>query len=392
MTSAMTSRDRVLAAIRRQQVDHVPLLLRLWSVGGGPDLIPFAWRDQVQRAEALQAMGVDDTLLLEPPMGYTEEYHADQSALVSSEVRLLEPAGAGEYPVLEKRYDTPDGLLTQAIKLTEDWPHGRDIMLFSDFNIPRQVKPPVQTLDDVRRLPHLLADPTPAQVAEFEARSRRLRAEANRLGVALEGGWSALGDSAAWLLGTDGVHFGQADDPKLVGALLDVLLEWELKRMDRVLAAGVDVYVHMAWYEGTDFWSPRSYRKYLVPRLRYLVDRAHTAGAPFRYIITKGWFPLRDELLDLGIDCISGVDPVQDRLNLEEAKRAVGSRICLMGGLNAAVTVTQGNEEQVRDAVDEALRVLAPGGGHILWPVDNIFCELPWEKTEVLIDRWRQYW
>jgi hypothetical protein len=31
----MTSRERLLAALRCQPVDHIPLLLRFWSLDGG---------------------------------------------------------------------------------------------------------------------------------------------------------------------------------------------------------------------------------------------------------------------------------------------------------------------------------------------------------------------
>jgi uroporphyrinogen-III decarboxylase len=113
---------------------------------------------------------------------------------------------------------------------------------------------------------------------------------------------------------------------------------------------------------------------------------------PFRYIITKGWKPIRKDLLEIGVDCITGVDPVQDNANLEEVKREIGNRICLMGGINAAVMLTQWDEAKIRQAIDDAFKVLAPGGGFILFPVDNVFCELPWEKVEIVIDQWKKHW
>jgi len=57
-----------------------------------------------------------------------------------------------------------------------------------------------------------------------------------------------------------------------------------------------------------------------------------------------------------------------------------------MGGVNSAVMFTQWNDEQIRNAVADAIRVLSPDGGFILFPVDNVLDEFPWEKVEVLID------
>lgn len=389
----MNSRQRILNAVQLQAVDHVPLYLRLWSMGGGEDHIPFDWRDQVKRADSLLKLGVDDTLLLQPPLGYPEEYIADRSAGITGvEVKRLPPQQAGSSPRLKKVYFTPAGELSQCVRLSADWPHGDDIMLFSDFNIPRYEEPLIKTHADVDRLRYLLASPTLEQINEFRNCSQQLHSEAERLGVALEGGWSALGDAVVWLCGMVNVLYWQMDQPQLLEVLLDVLLEWELQRVDLVLEEGIDVLVYMAWYEGVDFWTPKNYRRLLRPRIQQLIDRAHQHNVPFRYIITKGWMPLRKDLLEMGIDCLTGVDPVQDRLTLEEVKREMGGRICLMGGMNAAVTLSMGTEKEIRQAVDHAMEVLAPDGGFILFPVDNVFCEMPWERVEILIDQWKKYW
>ncbi|MBE3067026.1 MAG: hypothetical protein IMZ73_06305 [Chloroflexi bacterium] len=389
MNNAMRSRERMLNAICHQPVDHDPLYLRLWSMGNEVDNIPFLWRDQVVRAENLLSLGVDDTLLLEPPLGYTELYHADQVPGVQSSVVRLPRVEGGNYPLLQKVYQTPEGTLTQVVKVTPDWPHGDDIMLFSDFNIPRFHEPLIKGVNDIRRLRYLLADPSPDQIAEFHQRSLRLHQEAQRLGVALDGGWSALGDSAVWLCGMENVLYWQMDQPQLLEALLDVLLEWELKRLDMLLGEGIDDQVHMAWYEGTDFWTPRNYRRMLKPRIQQIIDRVHSHGVPFRYIITKGWKPLGRDFLEMGIDCIMGIDPVQDNINLEEVKRELGGQVCLMGGINAAVMLTQWQDEEIRQAVRHAMQILAPGGGFILYPVDNVSRDLPWKKVELVIEEWK---
>lgn len=389
----MDSRERFLNAVRRQPVDHVPLYLRLWDMGSGEDNFPFPWREQVSRAENLLRLGVDDTLLLQPPLGFTEEYVADRSLGVTG-VRIERRAAeqAGGHPLLKKTYRTPDGELSQTVKITPDWPHGDDIMLFSDFNIPRQVEPLLKTREDLKKLPHLLAAPDETQLGAFHEQSRALHAQAARLGVALDGGWTALGDSAVWLCGMENVLYWQMEQPEFLEALMDVLLEWELRRAGMLLEAGIDALVHMAWYEGTDFWTPKNYRRILRPRLQQLVDAAHAHGVPFRYIITKGWKPLRSDLLEMGVDCVTGVDPVQDKVDLRELKAQVGGQVSLMGGMNAAVTLSMWTEKEIRQAVDMAFEALAPGGGFILFPVDNVFCELPWEKVETVIDQWKKNW
>ena len=388
----MNSKERFLNAIHLKAVDHAPLYLRLWSMGGGVDHFPFPWKDQITRAENLLKLGVDDTLLLQPPLGFTEEYDCDQVPGISHTVTYIPPSTAEGYPILKKTYHTPEGELNQIVKITEDWPHGNNIMLFSDFNIPRHIEPIIKNLDDVGRIRHLLAAPSADQLLEFRKHSAVLHQESERLGVVLDGGWSALGDSAVWLCGMENVLYWQMEQPEILEAVLDVLLTWELARVDLLLEENIDVMVHMAWYEGTDFWTPKNYRQMIKPRLKQIIDKVHTHNIPFRYIITKGWKPLRKDLLEIGVDCITGVDPIQDNVNLAEVKNEIGKQICLMGGINAAIMLTQWDDEKIRQAIDYAFETLAPNNGFILFPVDNVFCELPWEKVEIVIDQCKKNW
>ena len=388
----MNSRERILAAIRHEPVDRVPLYLRLWDMHTGVDNFPFDWKNQVNRAEYLLKLGVDDTLLLEPPLGYTEEYTADKVAGIKTNVIKLPPDGNDDKPRLRKVYETPDGPLSTTVKISKDWIHGDDIMLFSDFNLPRQTESIIKTVDDVKRLRHLLARPTPDQIDEFRQRSKLIHREADRLGVVVDGGWTALGDSAVWMCGSNNIYFWQMKRPEILDELFDALLEWEMMRLDLLLEEGIDVLVHMAWYEGTVFWTPKNYRRFIKPRLAQLVNKCHSAGVPVRYIITKDWKPMQEDFLELGIDCITGIDPVQDKIDLRQVKQQIGDRICLMGGVNAAAMLTQWSDDQIREAIDQAMDILSPGSGFILFPVDNIFCELPWEKTELIIEQYRKHW
>jgi hypothetical protein len=383
-----SSRQRLLRTIDRQPSDHMPMLLRFWSLGGDVDNIPFNWRDEVERTEHTLALGLDDTLLLQPPLGYVEDYVVEQVPGVRSRTERV--AAPGGEVLLKKIYETPDGPLQTVIRLTEDWPRGEDIRLFDDHNLSRLVEPLLKERADLRRLKHLLREPSAEQMTAFHLRAALLRREAQRLGVVLDGGWVALGDSAMWLCGLERILYGQMDEPAFIEEVLETILEWEMRRVDCLLDEGIDVLVQMAWYEGTDFWTPRNYRTMLKPRIMQLAQMAHSRAARFRYIITKGWKPYRQDLVEMGVDCISGVDPVQDRLDLAEVKKELGGRICLMGGLNSAVMLSQWDEQRIREAVRQAIEIGAAGGGFILYPVDAIFNTQDWDKVLGMIADWKE--
>ena len=392
MSLRLTSKERLLRAINYHPTDHIPLLLRFWSLGGEEDNIPFNWRDEVERVKNTTALGLDDTIQLEPPLGYVENYTPELLPDVQSTTELLPPEEGEKYPRLRKIYETPSGQLQTIVVKTEDWPYDRDVHLFDDYNIPRLKEPLIKDEKDIPGLKYLLGEPTEQHLIEFRERARYLREQAERLGVLLDGGWSALGDAVMWLCGMERVLYGQMDCPQFIEKVLEAVFEWEMRRIEWLLEEGIDVMVHMAWYEGTDFWTPKNYRKMLKPRLMAMIEKVHAHGVKFRYIISRGWKPLMKDFLEMGIDCLAGVDPVQDKIDLREIKREIGGQICLMGGLNSAVMLNLWSEEQIRNAVREAVEILSPGGGAILFPVDAVFNNTPWEKVEILMDQWRKMW
>jgi hypothetical protein len=359
--TAMSSKDRILNAMAFKPTDRVPLMLRFWSLGGDDDNIPFNWRDPIERVEHTLALGLDDTLTLQPPLGYVEEYIPEELDQVSSYSERLPPGDGDRYPLLKKVYETPSGPLQTITSLTDDWPYGDDIKLFDDYNLSRLKEPLIKSSDDLPRLEYLLGSPSPAQISDFRERARTLRAQADRLGVVLDGGWVALGDAAIWLCGIEPILFGQMDHPEFLDSLLDVIAEWELSRISLLLEEDVDVIVHMAWYETTDFWTPANYRKLLKPRLLRAIERVHQADRRFRYIITKAWTPYIPDFLTMHIDCLAGVDPVQDRIDLADIKQRLGGQICLMGGLNSAIMLSQWSDTQIREAAEETFAIMSPG-------------------------------
>jgi hypothetical protein len=370
--------------MRREVPDHVPL----WNLWRAVEA-PFDYQDECRRASAIVALGLDDTILLQPPLNKTEHYDVNQVPGVRLRVHTHRPDDE-DYPLLTKEYETPDGALRQTVRQTDDWPYGEDIRLFSDHNVSRAREFAVKGPQDLPALRHLLAEPSRTQVAEFRETAAAVRREAGRIGVAVEGGWTALGDAALWLLGTEALLLLQMDEPGFLEELLDIVCEWELHRMDYLLDAGVDMIVHSAWYECTDFWTPKTFRRIIKPRLRRLVERAHQGGALFSYIITTSWNALIDDLIDVGIDGLKGVDPVQGKADLAEAKHSIGEHVCLWGGINGALTLGQGTPQEIHDATATAIDTLGPGGGFILHAVDQVFRDTPWSNVEAMINCWRE--
>ena len=334
---------------------------------------------------------MDDTLLLEAP-GIRQIGDTSKDWL-SAVVRVRwgkQTSPAHPYPMLIKEYETPKGTLRVVAKQTEDWPHGDDVPIFSDHAVSRSTEFLVKGPQDLEKLAYLFTAPTADQIAEFREEAKAVKSFADQRGVLVEGGWIAVADAAVWLCGVQPLLTAAMDDPQYVQVLLEFLYDWQRPRIEMLLEAGVDVISHRGWYETTRFWSPRLYRQLIKPLLKQEIDLTHSAGKKYLYIHTAGTAPLLDDLLDLGIDVLWGVDPVQGDADLKLFKEKLGGRVCLWGGMNSILTLQFGTREEIRQAVTDAIRILGPGGGFVLFPVDQLFEYTPWESVEIMLERWRE--
>jgi len=162
--------------------------------------------------------------------------------------------------------------------------------------------------------------------------------------------------------------------------------------MKEVLAVGVDLFVRRGWYEGTDFWSPPMYERFILPYLKREVEIAHEAGAKFGYINTSGTMGILGHLLEAGVDVLIGVDPVEGaRTDMRAMREQVGHKLALWGGVNGWLTVEMGSPEEIEDAVNEAIERLGRRG-FILSPVDNVCddSDETMQRVEVFIEAWRR--
>jgi uroporphyrinogen-III decarboxylase len=234
----------------------------------------------------------------------------------------------------------------------------------------------------------LLVPPKQAEVDDFAASAAPLKELARRHDLLVSGGWGVGADLIGWIYGLENMVFAGYDNPRFLEELLDIIAVWNRARMEVVLEAEIDLFIKRAWYENCHFWTPEAYRKFLYPIVRDDAKLAHEKNAKFGYIITSSCMPLLDVFAKAGIDVIIGVDPAQWDMN--EARKRLAGKVALWGGVNGHLTVESGSSDDVRREVREAMKIMSPGSGFILSPVDNVRenTDRAVENTRVLIDEW----
>ena len=409
----MTSRERMLAAIRHESVDHVPLyawvfgfkpLARLqWQRDGRRrehwytrrlehlHTLPQAWdlADDFQRVDAWLALGVDDVLDVSIPWSVAPEVTWKDSE---------SPAGREDvqYPVMTREYQTPAGVLRHSVRRTGEDPGAGwvvqppNVPLIEDFNIPRAVHHPVSGPEDVAKIQWVYRSPDASQRAWVQQRMGQVRSFAEKRGVLVQA-WSAFGmDAAVWFAGAEGAVMLCLEHPVAFQALMRTIHETDKARTALALENGADMVCQRGWYSSTDFWSPSIFKQYLKPQIAELAAMAHARGKLFAYVMTTGVMTLGPDLMEAGVDLLYYLDPVQDRVDLAQAKQRFGGRMAVAGGVNSSITLGTGSPQEIRDAVHAALSVYGRDGGFILSPVDALFPDTPWPSVQTMIEAWKE--
>ncbi len=385
-----TSRKRMLAAIDRKIVDHPPcsfmLFAGLWSVSV----------DYLSFIQSQLDMGLDAYVQIPPrPPGLINDYYNLHGLPVNYDPRVtieewVDHRPDQRYPVLVKVYHTPAGALRTEVVRTDDWRWGNHIPFLDDYLSSRSLKFLIESIPDLERLAFLLRAPTATEIAEFQTVSQPVIQFARQKDLLLTGGWGVGADMIGWVYGLQNMLYALYDTPEFIRKLLEMVAVWNRKRMEVTLEAGIDLYIKRAWYENCDFWTPAKFREFLAPILKAEVELAHSKGARFGYMITSNTKPLLETIVECGVDVLIGVDPHE--WDLEQTRRILDGRAALWGGVNGHLTVECESPSAVRSEVRLAMEKLAPGGGFILSPVDNVrtLTDRARQNVFTLIDEWQK--
>jgi uroporphyrinogen decarboxylase len=181
------------------------------------------------------------------------------------------------------------------------------------------------------------------------------------------------------------------ENPTLVHELIEVTLNHDIRAMQRVIQAGVDVIIFGDDYadKNATLMSPRHFKEFILPGLKRCVDAAHAAGA---YVIkhTDGnIMPIIDMIIDTGIDGLNPIEPAAG-MDIGLLKQRYGHRVALIGNIDCGHLLCQAPEDEVRTVTRETIRVAAPGGGYCLSSSNSIHSSVKPENFMAMIETWRE--
>lgn len=180
---------------------------------------------------------------------------------------------------------------------------------------------------------------------------------------------------AAVLFGIERLILETFDDPVWVHNLLEVLLERKKRFVLSLKSAKFDLVELGGGDASSTVISPRIFDEFVAPYDSKLVALLHQVHKRVVYHTCGGMMPLLERIADMGVDAMETFTPssLGGDVDLKEAKRRVGSRVCMIGGFDQFRYFLDCSAEETRKAVQKCFQDAGEGGGYILSPSDHFF-------------------
>jgi hypothetical protein len=230
----LSSKERLLLTINHEEPDHVPLTLR-WVYRNFLKDKNNSWKNQFDRVKDELKLGLDPILDIKFPA-----WKISNHVKVKTWKRI---SNHEKYPLLFKEYQTPKGSLTKIVYQTLDWPHGDDIPLKDDFQVPkaRTKKYLIEKLEDIESFSFLFSEPSEEELEAFYEDAEKIKNFAEEYSLLIIHNFDVtekdntlfLGDALAWFYGLENMIITSYKNPMFIHKMLDVLLEWNKKYLKK---------------------------------------------------------------------------------------------------------------------------------------------------------------
>lgn len=270
----------------------------------------------------------------------------------------------------------------------DDWGVGHEPGSDAAHHMTRMLHPLLQARDaadlDAYPFPDWRDQPT----AELR---QRVEAEHAR-GNAVCGGMACTIWEMSWYLrGMDRLVADFAEDPDFASDLLDRVTERAVRRSAMYARAGCDI-LQFGDDIGTQsrlMMSPATYRRWLKPRLRRVVDAAKAVNPDIVIFYhscghVTGLIP---DLIEAGVEVLNPIQP--ESMDFAALHRQYGNDLSFNGTLGTQSVMPFGTPEQVKAETRRVLAIAGPQGGLLPCPTHLLEPEVPWANIEAYVEACR---
>ncbi|MFC2075531.1 uroporphyrinogen decarboxylase family protein [candidate division KSB1 bacterium] len=379
----MNSHERVLAALRHEEPDRVPLDIGSTYVTG---IMLKPYRELIDR------LGIDEVV---------------EICDINQQIALVSETVKQKLGVDFRNVDPKEGAAWKPEfveeggyrRFVDEWGIGWRMPLEGGFYYDMHSHPLAGT-GEIHELENFSWPDTsdPHRIAGMAEEAARFTND----------GWAVVTDSAAagpleltvWLSGFEKFYTDLALNPGYVTGLMDRIVDLHIRYWDNLLPLLGDTVLVIRSQDdmggqGGLLFSADMYRRYIKPRHQRLFNfmKSRAKGEVFLFMHSCGAVrELIPDLIEVGVDILNPVQVNAAGMEAGELKREFGDSLTFWGGtVDPQKTLPFGTPSQVRDEVRRNMDVLAPGGGFVFAPIHNIQQGVPVENVLAMWEAWRDY-
>lgn len=203
--------------------------------------------------------------------------------------------------------------------------------------------------------------------------------------------WSPFFHEIGWLIGQENFVIWMHTKPDVVHAIIEHVTNYEVEATRRFLDAA-DGMLDIAYF-GNDFGtqralfiSPQMWRDFIRKPLKRYFDAAHDHGCK---VMKHSCGAVRDiipALIEDGVDIIDPVQVAAAGMDLAGLVRDFGASLCFHGGVDTQRTLPFGSTEDVRREVRSYRGLTRERGGYILCGSQEFIEDIPLENILAMYD------
>lgn len=347
----MTPRENILAALRREKPEYVPVYFTLC-----PSLME----------EFRKRTGAQDV---------AEYYQFD--------VRTFGMAATQH----KNDYSAYYGMLKPGTTIDE-WGVGYEPGSVAHFT---KFLHPMENFES----PQEVADfPAPDVLAPYRWAGVKERVEAcHAAGYAAQFSAIQIFEPAWYLRGLDNLLCDMMTDEEMARACLERMAYYQVEIARRAAECGFDIILFgddVGTQKGM-MMNPALYRKWLKPDMARAIAAAKAAKPDVIAVYHSDGVidDIVEDLIEIGMDVLNPVQP--ECVDPAKLKQHYGDRISFWGGVGTQTTMPFGSAADVERAVKRLIDTAGAGGGLVVAPTHLLEPEVPYENIEALVRAVRQY-
>lgn len=374
----MSSKQRMLAALRLKKPDRVPTSLH--------DIVEYyrkRYLNGIGRLEAYRMFGLDAMEYFDPVWLWshgsglptieenTEDWTVTRTPIDTKSAWVL----GLDWTVYEETFLTPKGQLRQVTYEHRDvggfdpWVTERMIKKKGDIDILQYWSLPSIDYGKIDTAYQSLGD------------SGILRGQV----------WGAWAEAAIFT-GVERLIMETYDDPTWVKELVSLLANRTIKIVNMLDNTKIDLLEISETDTSTSLISPRIFEDFVLPFDSKIIEASHNADIPTTFHNCGQCMEILELIVQTGTNAIETLAPpgIGGDVDLAKVKQRVGDKVCLIGGVDQANILEKGSPIMIKKEVQKCIEEAGKGGGYIMTNSDHFF-NVPAENLSAYADAAKLY-